>query len=36
MGRAAAELERLKVSPALPHEEQALAELLKAADGNSP
>ena len=31
MGRAAGELERLKVSPALPHEEQALAELLKAA-----
>src|SRR4029453_10593683 len=31
MGRAAGELDRLKVSPALPHEEQALAELLKAA-----
>lgn len=31
MGRAAAELGRLKVAPALPHEEQALAELLKAA-----
>ena len=31
MGRAAGELERLKLSPALPHEEQALAELLKAA-----
>ena len=31
MGRAAAELDRLRVAPALPHEEQALAELLKAA-----
>ena len=31
MGRAAAELERLSVAAALPHEEQALAELLKAA-----
>ncbi len=31
MTRAAAELERLRVSAALPHEEQALAELLKAA-----
>lgn len=31
MGRAAAELDRLKVARALPHEEQALAELLKAA-----
>ncbi len=31
MGRAAGELERLKVATALPHEEQALAELLKAA-----
>ena len=31
MGRAAGELNRLKVGPALPHEEQALAELLKAA-----
>jgi len=31
MGRAAGELDRLKVGPALPHEEQALAELLKAA-----
>jgi hypothetical protein len=31
MGRAAAELDRLRVGPALPHEEQALAELLKAA-----
>ena len=31
MGRAAGELDRLKVAPALPHEEQALAELLKAA-----
>ncbi len=31
MGRAAGELNRLRVAPALPHEEQALAELLKAA-----
>ena len=31
MGRSAAELERLNVAAALPHEEQALAELLKAA-----
>ncbi len=31
MGRAAGELERLSVAAALPHEEQALAELLKAA-----
>jgi hypothetical protein len=31
MGRAAAELTRLNIAPALPHEEQALAELLKAA-----
>jgi len=31
MGRAAGELERLRVAAALPHEEQALAELLKAA-----
>lgn len=31
MGRAATELERLRVAPALPHQEQALAELLKAA-----
>ena len=31
MGRAAAELEKLHIAPALPHEEQALAELLKAA-----
>ncbi len=31
MGRAARELERLSVAAALPHEEQALAELLKAA-----
>ena len=31
MGRAAGELDRLKVAAALPHEEQALAELLKAA-----
>ncbi len=31
MGRAAAELNKLNVGPALPHEEQALAELLKAA-----
>jgi hypothetical protein len=31
MGRAARELERLSVTAALPHEEQALAELLKAA-----
>lgn len=31
MARAAAELERLRIGPALPHEEQALAELLKAA-----
>ncbi len=31
MGRAAGELNRLKVAPALPHQEQALAELLKAA-----
>ena len=31
MGRAAAELARLNIAPALPHEEQALAELLKAA-----
>jgi hypothetical protein len=31
MTRAASELDRLRVSTALPHEEQALAELLKAA-----
>jgi hypothetical protein len=31
MGRAAAELNKLSIGPALPHEEQALAELLKAA-----
>ena len=31
MGRAAGELDRLSVAAALPHEEQALAELLKAA-----
>ncbi|MBY0495284.1 MAG: hypothetical protein K2Y23_13815 [Cyanobacteria bacterium] len=31
MGLAAVELDRLKVTTALPHEEQALAELLKAA-----
>ena len=31
MGRAAAELGKLNIAPALPHEEQALAELLKAA-----
>ncbi|HEX4915961.1 MAG TPA: DUF4175 family protein, partial [Vicinamibacterales bacterium] len=31
MGRAAAELNKLNIAPALPHEEQALAELLKAA-----
>lgn len=31
MGRAAGELDRLHVTSALPHEEQALAELLKAA-----
>lgn len=31
MGRAAGELDRLRVPAALPHEEQALAELLKAA-----
>jgi hypothetical protein len=31
MGRAVRELERLSVTAALPHEEQALAELLKAA-----
>lgn len=31
MGRAAGELDRKRVAPALPHEEQALAELLKAA-----
>jgi hypothetical protein len=31
MGRAAAELGKLNLAPALPHEEQALAELLKAA-----
>jgi hypothetical protein len=31
MGRAAGELSRLRVATALPHEEQALAELLKAA-----
>ena len=31
MGRSAAELERLSVAAALPHQEQALAELLKAA-----
>src|SRR5687767_6314581 len=31
MGRAAAELQKLNIAPALPHEEQALAELLKAA-----
>ncbi|MEO7133203.1 MAG: DUF4175 family protein, partial [Vicinamibacterales bacterium] len=31
MGRAAGELDRLRLSAALPHEEQALAELLKAA-----
>lgn len=31
MGRAAAELNKLNLAPALPHEEQALAELLKAA-----
>ncbi|HYE87712.1 MAG TPA: DUF4175 family protein [Vicinamibacterales bacterium] len=31
MGRAAGELDRLRVAAALPHEEQALAELLKAA-----
>jgi len=31
MGRSAAALERLNVAAALPHEEQALAELLKAA-----
>ncbi len=31
MGRSVAELERLNVAAALPHEEQALAELLKAA-----
>jgi hypothetical protein len=31
MGRAATELERLGVAAALPHQEQALAELLKAA-----
>ena len=31
MSRAAAELQKLNIGPALPHEEQALAELLKAA-----
>lgn len=31
MVRAAAELDRLRLAPALPHQEQALAELLKAA-----
>lgn len=31
MGRAAGELDRLRVGASLPHEEQALAELLKAA-----
>jgi hypothetical protein len=31
MGRAAAELQKLNIAPALPHEEKALAELLKAA-----
>lgn len=31
MGRAAGELERVRVAPALPYEEEALAELLKAA-----
>ena len=31
MERAAAELQKLNIAPALPHEEQALAELLKAA-----
>jgi hypothetical protein len=31
MGRAATELDKLNIGPALPHEEQALAELLKAA-----
>jgi len=31
MGRAAGELERLRIGPSLPFEEQALAELLKAA-----
>ena len=31
MARAAAELDKLNIGPALPHEEQALAELLRAA-----